>query len=121
MANPFAHIELMTSDVDAARSFYSEIFDWKFEENQMENGVYWMIDTGIDPKGGIMALPEPEVPPHWLVYTKVDDVTATLAKVTELGGEVLVEKTPIPEMGSFGIFRDPTGGVMAIWEEPDKS
>jgi predicted enzyme related to lactoylglutathione lyase len=120
MANPFAHVELMTGDVDTARKFYSEIFDWNFEENQMEGGVYWLIDTGIEPKGGIMALPEPDVPPHWLVYTKVDDVAAKLVKVVELGGTIVVDNTPIPDMGSFGIFQDPTGGVMAIWEEPEK-
>ncbi len=29
---------------------------------------------------------------------------------------IIVEKTPIPEMGAFGTFQDPTGGVMAVWE-----
>lgn len=116
MANEFAHIELMTHDLEAAKKFYSEIFEWDWEESPMEQGPYWLIKTGKDPMGGMMKAPEPEIPPHWLVYTKVEDVDATLEKVKELGGKIFVEKTPITGMGAFGIFKDPTGGVMAIWE-----
>ena len=32
MANPFVHVELMTSDVARAREFYSGLFDWTLEE-----------------------------------------------------------------------------------------
>lgn len=121
MANEFAHIELMTHDLEGAKKFYSAIFDWKWEEYPMDTGPYLMIDTGKEPKGGIMKAPMPDIPPHWIVYTKVNDVTATLEKVKELGGTIIVEKTAIPEMGAFGTFQDPTGGVMAVWEEGPKS
>ena len=116
MANEFAHIELMTHDLEGAKRFYTELFDWTWEEYPMETGPYWMIDTGKDPKGGIMKAPEADIPPSWNVYVKVDDVAATLEKARELGGTIFVEKTPIPEMGAFGMFQDPTGGVMAVWE-----
>ncbi|MFC1529603.1 VOC family protein [Gemmatimonadota bacterium] len=116
MANEFAHIELMTHDLEGAKAFYSGLFDWKWEEYPMESGNYWMIDPGKDPKGGIMKAPQPEIPPHWIIYTKVDDVAVTLEKAKELGGTIIVEKTEIPEMGAFGTFQDPTGGVMAVWE-----
>ncbi len=116
MANEFAHIELMTHDPEAARRFYAELFAWNWQKQEMPQGDYWVIDPGKDPKGGIMKAPEPEIPPHWLVYTRVDDVAATLELARKLGGEIFVEKMPIPGMGAFGIFKDPTGGVMAIWE-----
>ncbi len=117
MANAFAHIELMTHDLEGAKAFYAEIFDWKWIEHPSESGTYWIIDPGTEPQGGIMKAPEPDIPPHWLVYTHVEDVAATLEKAKELGGTTVVDKTPIPGMGAFGIFQDPTGGVMAIWEE----
>jgi len=122
MANEFAHIELMTHDLEAAKAFYTELFDWEWEESPMEQGTYWMIKTGKDPMGGMMKAPQPEIPPYWMVYTKVEDVAGILEKVKELGGEVFVEATPIPGMGAFGTFKDPTGGVMSVWEpEPESA
>ena len=32
MANPFAHIELTTSDLGAAKKFYKKLFDWKLTD-----------------------------------------------------------------------------------------
>jgi predicted enzyme related to lactoylglutathione lyase len=32
MANPFVHVELMTSDMAKAKAFYSGLFDWKLED-----------------------------------------------------------------------------------------
>ena len=32
MSNPFVHVELMSTDVDKAKSFYGGLFDWKLEE-----------------------------------------------------------------------------------------
>ena len=32
MANPFVHVELMSTDVDKAKSFYGKLFDWTLED-----------------------------------------------------------------------------------------
>ena len=32
MGNPFAHIELTTGDLGAAKKFYKKLFDWKLGE-----------------------------------------------------------------------------------------
>ena len=29
MANPFVHLELMSTDVDKSKAFYKELFDWQ--------------------------------------------------------------------------------------------
>jgi predicted enzyme related to lactoylglutathione lyase len=29
MANPFVHVELNTTDVGKAKTFYGKLFDWK--------------------------------------------------------------------------------------------
>ena len=29
MANPFVHVELMTTDVAKAKEFYTGVFDWQ--------------------------------------------------------------------------------------------
>lgn len=119
MGNPFWHIELMTSDVEKAKAFYGQLFDWKLQADEGPM-PYTLIDTGTPPGGGLMALPEPGVPVAWTVYVKVDDVEKTLVKVREFGGKVFKEKTEVPDMGWFAIIADPQGGVLGIWQDANK-
>jgi predicted enzyme related to lactoylglutathione lyase len=44
----------------------------------------------------------------------VDDIDATLEKVTENGGRILVPKTVIPNVGYFAMFADPEGIAIGI-------
>jgi predicted enzyme related to lactoylglutathione lyase len=50
-----------------------------------------------------------------VVYIDTDDITATLDSVEESGGKSLVPKMPIPGMGWFGIFMDPTGNRIGLY------
>jgi predicted enzyme related to lactoylglutathione lyase len=54
MSNPFAHIELTTSDLGKAKKFYKKLFDWKLTDMPMGPGsVYTMIAPGKGPGGGM--------------------------------------------------------------------
>jgi predicted enzyme related to lactoylglutathione lyase len=120
MANKFCHIELTTKDVGVAKEFYGSLFDWRLEDMPMGDGTYTSINTGVDPGGGMMAPPMPEVPTAWMAYVEVEDVAQTVERVKQLGGTVNLDKTPIPEMGFFAVIADPTGGVIGVWEAPEK-
>ena len=55
MANPFVHIELSTTDVGKAKSFYGKLFDWDLEDVPMgEAGAYTMIKVGEGTGGGLV-------------------------------------------------------------------
>ena len=43
MANAFVHLELNTQDVDKAKNFYTQLFDWKLEDTPMPTGTYTQI------------------------------------------------------------------------------
>lgn len=43
MPNPFMHVELNTTDVGKAKSFYTALFDWKLEDVPMSDRDYTMI------------------------------------------------------------------------------
>lgn len=120
MPNPFVHVELNTDDTGKAKQFYSQIFNWQLDEMPMPNGSYTFIKAGDGTGGGIFKKPMPEAPNMWLPYVQVDDVAGTLDKARKLGAKVVVEKTPIPEMGAFGIFIDPSGAVLGLWENAKK-
>ena len=114
MANPFVHVELMTNDVEASKSFYKSIFDWKTED--MPELGYTMIEVGEGTGGGMLKNPMPGAPPSWLPYVHVSDVGATTKRAQELGAKVIKERTEVPGMGFFSILADPQGAVFALWE-----
>ena len=124
MSNPFqthgasGWFELMTPKPEDAQKFYNALLGWTFKPMDMaEGGRYNVVqingDQGI---GGIMA-PPPQakgMPPRWGGYVTVDDVDATTAKATKLGGKVQVPPTDIPNVGRFAVIADPQGAVLSI-------
>ncbi len=120
MANPFCHVELLTENPGQAKEFFSELFDWKFEDFSMPEGTYSMINVGEGTGGGIMKNPMPETPPHWLSYVLVDDLAAMTKKAKSLGATICSEMTEVPDTGSFSIIQDPTGAVLGLWEPKKK-
>jgi len=55
-------------------------------------------------------------PAMWLPYVLVDSVDETIKKARQLGATICVEKMSVPDMGSLGIFVDPDGATLAVWE-----
>jgi len=53
------------------------------------------------------------VPPHWLSYFTVADPEATVKKAQDLGAQVLVPPTTIPQ-GVFAVLSDPAGATFAV-------
>jgi len=116
MANPFVHVELNTTDVAKAKSFYGKLFDWKLEDMPMTDGTYTMIKVGEGTGGGLMKHPIPGAPSAWLAYVLVDDVKAATGKAKSLGATVLKDVTEVPGMGSFSLIADPTGAALGMWQ-----
>ena len=116
MANPFVHVELMSTDVGKAKSFYGKLFDWTLEDVPMGDGTYTMVKVDQGTGGGLMKNPIPNAPSSWLAYVLVDDVSKALEKTKSLGGKVMKDKTDVMGMGSFGIITDPTGAMLGLWE-----
>ncbi len=110
--------ELTTTDPEAAKAFYGEVFGWRFQDSDMgEDGIYSVIQVGEQQIGGIMATPALAQghPPTWSSYVTVDDLEATLAKATNAGGRILFGPKDIPEVGRFALVQDPQGAnIMAI-------
>ena len=116
MAHHICHVEIPTTDFEKAKVFYSNLFGWKV--NMMPDMNYAAFQTGAEPGGGfnkvdkVTSLGEEGV----LIYVSVDEIQQTLAKVTELGGNIVKEKTEIPEIGWYALFVDPEGNVIGIFE-----
>jgi predicted enzyme related to lactoylglutathione lyase len=111
----FSWFELMTTDTEGAKEFYSKLFGWETEEMPMEDMNYTVLKVGDDAVGGIMPIPPHAegTPPNWGGYVTVDDVDATARKAEELGARTLVPLTDIPNVGRFFVLQDPQGAVIS--------
>ncbi|MBK9120498.1 MAG: VOC family protein [Phycisphaerales bacterium] len=118
----FCWHELMTRDPATAQRFYCELLGWGTLEANMGGTTYTMFTAPTAPQGaaGMLAMTGPQfegVPANWLAYIAVEDLDATVARVTKLGGQVRVPITPIPNMGRFAVIADPTGAVVALYQQ----
>jgi uncharacterized protein len=112
----FCWNELQTRDIEAAKTFYGEVFGWGAETSEMGDMKYTEWKRGESSVGGMMEMPTeipPEAPPFWLVYFGVDDTDAAVTRAKEHGSVVFVEPTDIPA-GRFAVLGDPTGAGFGI-------
>jgi predicted enzyme related to lactoylglutathione lyase len=106
--------ELATKDMDASTSFYTQLFGWSLEPMEGMEMPYSVIkNTDGRSNGAIRPAQGPE-PTYWLNYFGSDDVDAGFAKISELGGQVLLAPTGIG-VGKIGIAQDPQGAVFALY------
>jgi predicted enzyme related to lactoylglutathione lyase len=116
----FVWYELMTSDPEAAKRFYSSITGWGTQLFEGAGSPYTMWVNGETPIGGVTELtPEmasQRVPPHWMAHISTDDVDETVAEATELGAKVILPATDIPTVGRFAILADPQGATFAVFK-----
>jgi hypothetical protein len=115
MGNPFVHCELLSNDPVKAKEFYKKLFDWKLED--VPEMDYTLIHVGEGTGGGIMKNPVPSAPSSWLTYVAVEDAASSAKKAKELGATILREVTEIPNVGLFSVIADPTGAVLALWQQ----
>ena len=112
----FCWNELATSDREAAKRFYTELFGWTPNEAQFGPTTYTTFKSGGREIAGMLQM-SPEwgaTPPHWMAYVAVDDVDETVRRVWELGGKVCVPPTDIPSVGRFSVINDPTGATLSV-------
>ncbi len=114
MGAPLCHFELMSDDPEKCKAFYGKVFGWQFDDSSMPG--YTLINPGAEPNGGLMKR-SPDAPHVAMsVYFQVDDIGEILGKVAEGGGQVLVPKTEIPNVGFYAMFADPEGIPVGVFQ-----
>lgn len=117
----FCWVDLQTTDPDAAKVFYGDLFGWTAEDMPIgDDGVYTMLRLDGDDVAAL-ALLQPDmraqgIPPHWVNYVSVTDADAAAAKARELGGVVFGEPFDVFDSGRMAIIQDPTGAQVMAWQ-----
>src|SRR5215216_1661845 len=110
----FSWAELATSDAATAKAFYTSVFGWDYEDNEIpDDGVYSMATR--DGKY-VAALFDADQPPHWNCYVTVESADDATARATELGGNVMAEPFDVMDVGRMAVIADPTGAALCVWE-----
>lgn len=112
----FFWYELMTTDTEAAKAFYSRVVGWTTRNAGPEYGGYTVLEQGPVGVAGIMAKPAgmADSPSVWLGYIGVDDVDETANKLEQAGGKIMRPPHDIPGIGRFCPVTDPQGGGFLI-------
>jgi predicted enzyme related to lactoylglutathione lyase len=108
--------ELMTNDPDKAKAFYTELFGWGSQTDDMGGFDYTAFSVGENPNAGMMKIREEwgEMPSNWGVYFAVEDADATAEKAKSLGGAVANPPQDIQNMGRFAVLQDPQGAYFTV-------
>jgi predicted enzyme related to lactoylglutathione lyase len=111
MPHPVVHAEIRSSDPDATREFFGQLFGWTYSAGAFPG--YTFIDIGIDG-----ALPTAIGPLQGgddavLFFIGVEDVAATLQRAEDLGGRIIQPAQEVPGV-TFGVFADAQGHVVGV-------
>ena len=117
----FCWVELGTTDGEAAKKFYTELFGWGCNDHPMgPDMVYTMLTLDGQDVGALYKMPSEMtaqgIPPNWLSYASVVSADESAAKAKELGGTLMKEPFDVMDVGRMAVVQDPTGAVFAIWQ-----
>lgn len=119
MGQPVVHFEVVGTDGDKLKAYYSDLFGWEFEEplGPMNYGVVQREGNtnaeGVGIGGGVGGV-EGDAD-HVTFYVEVPDVEAALTKAESLGGNRVSGPDEVPGQGIvIAHFSDPEGHVIGL-------
>ena len=112
MPHPVIHTEIRSTDPDATRAFFADLFGWTVSSEGAVPG-YTFIDTGVEGGPYVAISPRQGDEDEVLFFVGVQDVAATLLKAEELGGTIVQPAQQVPGT-SFGVFADSLGHKVGV-------
>lgn len=103
--------ELATRDLEKVRDFYSQLLGWDIKKDETQNYHYILNNGRMN--GGINVMDENfgDMPSVWTTFFSVADIDATVAKASELGGNLMMPIITVEGNGRLAVMADPTGAV----------
>jgi predicted enzyme related to lactoylglutathione lyase len=111
----FSWAELVTSDAEAAKGFYRQLFGWEYDDRPAgEDVVYTMVRKDGREVAGLFA--DADQPPHWNSYVTVTSADEAAERAAGLGATVVAPAFDVMDAGRMAVVQDPTGAFVAVWE-----
>jgi predicted enzyme related to lactoylglutathione lyase len=102
-------LEMYAADADATTRFFGELFGWSTQATMPQ---YLAFDPGAG-VGGVFQSHTPALPA--VAYIFVADVARKLEQIDGAGGARIGDAGPVPGIGTFGYFKDPSGTTMGLF------
>lgn len=115
MGRPVTQFQILAKDPDRAARFYTALFDWTVNADNPLG--YRQLDTGAARgiQGGIWPSP-PDGHSFVQLFVEVEDVTATLEKAREMGGNMVIPPSKLPGGEEMAVMLDPEGIAVGLWK-----
>ncbi len=113
--------QLFARDPAAEGRFCASIAGWEvLPDTRSDRPNVFVLASGGYSRASVAPLPpRPQAKPGWLLFIRVADVKAVAAKVTSLGGRVLVAPSDAPTEYWRAVVADPTGAVIGLVQLQD--
>lgn len=117
--NALTWVELSTTDMDLAWTFYETVFGWSAKASDTGDMKYVEFTLNGRSVAGMMAQDPSQAgtPSYWMPYFQPADIDKMTGEATALGASVMVPKMAIPG-GEFTILTDPQGAAFGLFR-PD--
>jgi predicted enzyme related to lactoylglutathione lyase len=123
--DPVVHFEMPAEDRQRMADFYTKAFGWQTQLLGPDMGDYVLVSTTETDGNGMPKTPgainggfypkKDDWPAQYpAVVIAVDDIRASMQKVTEGGGKVLGEPMEIPGIGQYVSFFDTEGNRVSM-------
>jgi hypothetical protein len=112
------HFDISADDVERAKRFYSELFNWKIEKFPGPT-EYFLIETAsLDGKKGVSGgIAKRENPQQKITnFIAISSIDEYMAKVETLGGKIIEPKMAIPTIGYIAACQDTEGNTFGLLE-----
>ena len=112
-------IDLTVPNADEVRDFYKGVVGFPTSDVSMGDYNDYCLLVNDQPVAGVCHArgSNADIPPAWLIYITVADLDESLAKVTGLGGEIVLPARGLAG-GRFAVVKDPGGAVSGLYEAP---
>jgi predicted enzyme related to lactoylglutathione lyase len=106
LAGKFVWADLVTDEVDAARNFYTTLFNLEWREIRAAPETYGLFITDGVPVAGLAYHEAPADGAgygRWIHYLSVDDVARAQTEVENRGGRTVLSRRSFSDRGEFAI------------------
>lgn len=132
--NPVVHFEMPIDDGERAKEFYSKAFGWKLVQLGQDMGDYILAQTDVTDEAGMLAesnringgfFKRTVENAHPSVVIAVEDIRASMKKVTDAGGTIVPgdsggEPVEIPGIGQYVAIEDSEGNRVGMLQPSNK-